>query len=130
MLNDIYFQIDLGKNIAKKYEVTEGRISQIKHRFLKLKYKPKIKDNKLVCYLCKNPNHLVFHHRERTGEQIAILCFNCNTRVKQEDNLEKVKVNDKQKILNEIEEDFKEIHLQLREIVGKIERLIYKLKYF
>lgn len=84
ILNDIYLKPNLmGKEIAKKYDVTTGYISQIKRKFSQLKYPPKVKDGKLVCYLCENPERLGFHHTVRTGEQIALICFNCNAQVKQ-----------------------------------------------
>lgn len=81
MLNDVYNQIDCGINIAKKYNVTAGHISQIKKKFSQLKYKPLIKDGKLKCHLCDNQESLTFHHNHETGEFISILCRVCNRKV-------------------------------------------------
>lgn len=81
MLNDLYFKRDIQANIAKKYGYSPGYISQIKTKFKQLKYKPKIEDEKLVCYKCGNKDHLEFHYNRSTGELIILVCHSCNLKI-------------------------------------------------
>ena len=60
-----------GVEIAKKYNLSEARISQIKKKIKLLKHRPRIEDNNVVCYLCGSNQYLGFHEDE------AILCKAC-----------------------------------------------------
>lgn len=44
-----------------------------------MKYPPKIKDGKIVCYKCNDK--LEFHHNHKTGRAIALVCKSCNRRI-------------------------------------------------
>lgn len=67
-------QIDIGK----KYGYSKSYISLTNKRLNQLKYKPKIKDNKVVCLECNREDSLCIHHNHKTGQPIAILCHKCN----------------------------------------------------
>ncbi len=81
LLNDIYQRTDNNSNIAKKYNVSEGRVSQLKKELSQLKYKPKIVNGKIKCQICDKQEGLNIHHNHRTGETTAILCHGCNRKV-------------------------------------------------
>jgi len=81
--------------IAKKFVVSGSYISQIRTKLRKLKYKPKIKEGRVVCFKCeKNDKGLIFHHIRNTGEFISLICHPCNNKLEQNelDNNDREKV--------------------------------------
>lgn len=77
--NDLYFmnENEKQKDIANKYGYTEGYASQVINKFSMLKTKPIVKDSKLVCHYCNNPNNLTFYQNEYTGEYLYLICKKC-----------------------------------------------------
>ncbi len=87
LLNAIYLKTDNNTNIAKKFDVSTSRVSQIKKTLNQLKYKPELVDGKIKCQICDKQKGLVIHHNNKTGETIAILCHSCNVKVGDNDEL-------------------------------------------
>jgi len=79
IINDVFFKVDSDLNLSKKYDVSIKRIEHIKKQIEQLKYPPKIKDGKIVCYKCDDK--LEFHHNHKTGRAIALICRSCNRRI-------------------------------------------------
>lgn len=71
IIYEIYKDQEKGINLAKKYKVTPGYISQIKTKIKQLKYPPKIKNDEIICYKCEKNGFLEFHHNHSTNEMIA-----------------------------------------------------------
>ena len=88
-LYDIYFKTDTIENLAKKYEIPRDYLNKIKSKLKKLKYPPRIEDNKLVCYQCgkENEKRLVFHHNHKTNEYIALVCDSCNQKLENNEGI-------------------------------------------
>ena len=88
-LYDIYFKTDTIENLAKKYEIPKDYLNKIKNKLKKLKYPPRIEDNKLVCYQCgkENEKRLIFHHNHKTNEYIALVCDSCNQKLENNESV-------------------------------------------
>lgn len=88
-LYDIYFKTDTIENLAKKYEIPKDYLNKIKKKFERLKYPPKIDNNKLVCYQCGKgkDKRLVFHHNHQTDEFIALVCDSCNQKLGNDESI-------------------------------------------
>lgn len=121
LLNAIYQRIDTNTNIAKKYNVSISRISQLKKELNQLKYKPEIINGKIKCQICDNQKGLNIHHNYDTGETIAILCHKCNIKV-ENNELEYVdKYRKSVELKNKIYDLIKlEEHLTINQISKKL----------
>lgn len=88
-LYDIYFKTDTIENLAKKYKIPKDYLNKIKKKFERLKYPPKIDNNKLVCYQCGKgkDKRLVFHHNHQTDEFIALVCDSCNQKLDNDESI-------------------------------------------
>lgn len=122
LLNDIYQKTDNNNNIAKKYNVSASRVSQLKKELNQLKYKPEIVNGKIKCQICDNQIGLVIHHNHKTGETIAILCQGCNMKVEDNELEYKSKYRKDTELMNEIYNLIKlEGNLSVGEICKKLE---------
>jgi len=82
MLRDLVLKKDTQINIARKYGYSESYISQIAKQIRQLKYKPKIKNDELICFKCeKESDQFDIHHNKENPLPIAIVCHTCNIRL-------------------------------------------------
>lgn len=82
MLRDLVLKKDTQVKIAGKYGYSESYISQIAKQIRQLKYKPKIKNNELICFKCENESdQFDIHHNKENPRPIAIVCHTCNIRL-------------------------------------------------
>ena len=81
ILIDFIFNDFKQSYLAEKYKVTDAYISIIKKRLEQLKYKPLIKDKKILCLNCKRTGDLLIHHNHNTGQPIALICRSCNQKI-------------------------------------------------
>ena len=72
------------KDLMQKYGVSQAYISQIQQKLKKLKHKPKIKDNKVVCRICESSENLLIH-KDSEGRPNSILCQECHYKNKGKD---------------------------------------------
>ena len=77
------------KDIAEKYDYSLAYVVLRIKRISKLKYKPKIINNKLVCSECGEIKDTYYHihHNHNTGKYIGIVCASCNNRLKNNTNI-------------------------------------------
>lgn len=114
LLNDIFFKTDKQINLAKKYNVSTGYVSQLATKLTQLQVIPKHNGKTLKCSNCyTNEVNLVFHHDHKTGQLIALVCQKCNIRLKNHDLNGKGMIENKEKVVscrltNEVYEKFKE----------------------
>lgn len=78
LIYSCYIGGEKGIELARKYNVSESYISQIRSKLKQLIHKPKIQDGKIICYRCENEGELVFHYNHNTGQQISLVCSRCN----------------------------------------------------
>lgn len=93
MQSDLVFEIIKcemsNAEIIKKFKISGAYISTVRNNLEYIKYKPVIKDNKLVCTKCKKEvENISFHHIHAVKYIIALVCQSCNLKLRQQDTID------------------------------------------